>query len=939
VVDLLNQAALISNDSKITILKQVQELIINKDPTLLDNFLDEIIAFQADKSIEVRKFVVGFIEEACKRDIELLLKLIANLNMLLKDDNVNVVKKAILTMTQLYKVALQWMVKSKVISELQEACWELVATMANDIILLLDSDNDGVRTHAIKFVEGLIITLSPRGPDSEVPKRQENDISLEKVPKDHPYIKYNVLWEEGKAALEQLLKFMVHPAISSINLTAALGSLATIARQRPMFMAEVIQAYETLHANLPPTLAKSQVSSVRKNLKLHLLSVLRHPSSGDFQPQITTLLVDLGPQQAEIARSMPSPRDARKRPRDEPDASLKKIKLEPPLGEDDEDKDLEAPTVAVPKAGGQGIVPSDTDITAEFLQPLLTPENVANLVLISMVYLPEAMPASFQATYTPVESAGTEAQIKHLARLMATQMTAAGLGPGVEQTKHLKEEPKEEKTTKAESVVIKRRLSALGQGQAISVLGAQGATSNLLEEEAPQAKRRPEPIMPATQPRLAGAGGRKKVFRLGDVLKPLSDIQLEKLKLGAVRRILRAERAVACSGAAQARVKILASLVTQFEMPVKNEVLAFILEDVRGRLELAFAWLYQEYSAHLGRGGTAGTPERYDQCLIGLLAGLQEKPDQKDGIFTKVVLEAPLITESALEVIRKYCEDESRTYLGMSTLRDLIFKRPSRQFQYLHVLLDLSSHEKDKVRQQALLFIKRLYEKEQLRDYVEKFALNYLQLLVHPNPPSVLFGADKDTEVAAPWTEETIKQCLYLYLALLPLNHKLIHELASVYTEAIADIKRTVLRVIEQPIRGMGMNSPELLLLVENCPKGAETLVTRCLHSLTDKVPGLAEVVKKRRGWWHQGGHQGGGVPPWVPLSELCQPCPQKEVIQALPKLIKLNPIVVKEVFNRLLGTQHGEGSSAVSPLSPGELLVALHNIDSSKCDMKSIIK
>ena len=36
-------------------------------------------------------------------------------------------------------------------------------------------------------------------------------------------------------------------------------------------------------------------------------------------------------------------------------------------------------------------------------------------------------------------------------------------------------------------------------------------------------------------------------------------------------------------------------------------------------------------------------------------------------------------------------------------------------------------------------------------------------------------------------------------------------------------------------IRGMGMNSPELLLLVENCPKGAETLVTRCLHSLTDK--------------------------------------------------------------------------------------------------------
>lgn len=67
-----------------------------------------------------------------------------------------------------------------------------------------------------------------------------------------PRLPADALWEEGKAALEQLLKFMVHPAISSINLTAALGSLATIARQRPMFMAEVIQAYETLHGKTPP---------------------------------------------------------------------------------------------------------------------------------------------------------------------------------------------------------------------------------------------------------------------------------------------------------------------------------------------------------------------------------------------------------------------------------------------------------------------------------------------------------------------------------------------------------------------------------------------------------------------------------------------------------------------------------------------------------------
>ena len=59
--------------------------------------------------------------------------------------------------------------------------------------------------------------------------------------------------------------------------------------------------------------------------------------------------------------------------------------------------------------------------------------------------------------------------------------------------------------------------------------------------------------------------------------------------------------------------------------------------------------------------------------------------------------------------------------------------------------------------------------------------------------------------------------------------------------------------------------------------------------------------------------------------------------MSALPKLIKLNPVVVKEVFNRLLGG-HGDDSYS-SPLSPADLLVTLHNIDPQKCDMKTIIK
>lgn len=42
------------------------------------------------------------------------------------------------------------------------------------------------------------------------------------------------------------------------------------------------------------------------------------------------------------------------------------------------------------------------------------------------------MPAAFQSSYTPIAAAGTESQIRHLSRMIATQLTSMELGPGVE---------------------------------------------------------------------------------------------------------------------------------------------------------------------------------------------------------------------------------------------------------------------------------------------------------------------------------------------------------------------------------------------------------------------------------------------------------------------------------------------------------------------------
>lgn len=79
------------------------------------------------------------------------------------------------------------------------------------------------------------------------------------------------------------------------------------------------------------------------------------------------------------------------------------------------------------------------EVTREDLIPRLKNERVAELVIISMLGLPDKMPGNFQETYTPIAAAGGTAQVSHLARLISAQMTNAGIGVGAEKMEELKQ--------------------------------------------------------------------------------------------------------------------------------------------------------------------------------------------------------------------------------------------------------------------------------------------------------------------------------------------------------------------------------------------------------------------------------------------------------------------------------------------------------------------
>lgn len=66
----------------------------------------------------------------------------------------------------------------------------------------------------------------------------------------------------------------------------------------------------------------------------------------------------------------------------------------------------------------------------------------------------------------------------------------------------------------------------------------------------------------------------------------------EKLLVGAVQRVLKPHQ----SASKLLHQKIITTLATNFNLSVRDVILTYILNDLRSTIDVALAWLFEEYS-------------------------------------------------------------------------------------------------------------------------------------------------------------------------------------------------------------------------------------------------------------------------------------------------------------------------------------------------------
>merc|ERR1712223_1647211 len=603
-------------------------------------------------------------------------------------------------------------------------------------------------------------------------------------------------------------------------------------------------------------------------------------------------------------------------------AEPKAKKAEVDIPDADEDDLEDSSDDSGDEEGGQkSLQESAVDITEKFIKDRLDPALVTELVMRSLPKLPYEIPPHFSSSYTPIDAAGTEGQIKHVSRLLAAQMTSIGIGPGVREVRE------------RGSQIPLPRVESDEEDDDKDDLKFSGGVDPL--EERPKRGKDKVILLPAGTSKKPSA--RTRSLKLSEITTSLPSEQKSGLMLKAAQRIMNSERAALIGGIPTVRSKIISTLGARFSIMSKSALIAYIFQDFNKRIDIAFSWLYEEYCFYQGfhRNSTVlcrrvQDDTEYNSIFCTLIRGVIERTDgkERENLLRRLYLESPIITEDAIELLKSFITMLGSAIVIVNLMKNLVMRRPTKKLNCLHFLLEFCYHEVPEVRKTAITTVLQLHGEKDFKNIIEEYAKMYLKFLLQAAPPDLLFSEDRGRpEIISVWMEDTVRVCLYLFLDLLPKNQALLKDLADVYISAVTkvyamntgkqvSVKSIILRELDDPVSKIPMDSPGLLDLLEldNWMEGSQTLIMKIVNIMTDKSLPSPELVEKIKILYEE------RVDDVRFLIPVLTGLSKNEIIQTLPKLIQQNVAVVKEVFIRLLNTTNG-------PMSPAELLIALHNI------------
>ncbi|KPV75221.1 uncharacterized protein RHOBADRAFT_53229 [Rhodotorula graminis WP1] len=802
------------------------------------------------------------------------------------------------------------------------AWWTRVVNLKTAVLQQWRSGSPGAKVAAVKVLQRIIQTQSNAGTaDPRLARNPEPNLSL--VRANHPFLKIAALEDEANKLLGECITTLFTSASPDL-VGAVVASLATLVKSRPQYVKLVVTSLTNWTPAALAGQGAAQVKSVEKVVRISLSHLVKTSHATSFSTQIADFLA-LQSQRMDAAAL-----EARRARDDE--ASRKRALLASQIddvGGGDSKRRRLNPAASTASEG------TTAAFRAANLNPGTATPSIAELPLDMVVDL---LVATLQNVSAPVLGTAIDTVRRNLPASSSadTHDRPASLPPsapapdvtpapvidplkldlGADELDLRAEVPPE--PARAASEEADDAAAAADQAAAFAATGLAtrpGAGAADMDLAAPL-----EMTLDARHAVVLSA--LKRVCAAGP------DGASDKVWVPLVSRLITRGLEVEADEGERRRAgeggEVERERARRKGDEMREVVFRFVAGDLQGRTELARLWLNEEWYACKRRGIVENRP--YDHWLRKFLEHVGVASSNKDRELLQFLMDLPEIPVDEIYRLEGMAVNADQMQLGFSTLRELVVLRPSVRPAALDVLLGLTTHADKRVRNAAIMTVKKwVPDMRELTPVVHAFALELVERLkVAPPAPKEDEGAvkegeegegvkDKDGEedmkvddeaspapdepkepfalvrggkvvdrLEPPTTLGGVTQHVELLLALCVKEPALLFPLFERYGAMQPFAQDALEELIAPLIRSLGLKHEGLLDLVGRFPAGSDKLMFRVLEIAADKtklpsnVTGLIRQVAAERELDQR----------FYPI--ILPECSKAEVVRWLPHVIKL---------------------------------------------------
>eukprot|EP00871_Galdieria_phlegrea_P000151 jgi/Galph1/1136/GphlegSOOS_G5741.1 len=591
---LLNQiASCTSANEKVELLKSLQELVLYKEPNSLEQVFPLVVEYQRDRIVSVRQSIVEFLTTVCKEREEYLYSVMNSFLLMITDESVTVQRKVVYNVNNLLPVFFNAFCRLYGDENRQRMLLNGLIEIGKTTSRFIFERNEGLALQSLKLVESVIKLFSP----SQSIETSESLYDWLQTKKQEQLV------EELSKVGEQLLQSLLNVfsvGVDDVNFQvkcATLTSLFHLMQERPSLASSIMNVILQLTISEQVALSNAQKVTIRTTLKNHLLSVISvatFKQSPNILQSIEAGLLNMGVDEETIKRTKDSATTSQwRRPPKRPYSST--MRTEEANQEAQENK----------KSRSSSLVPSLSTIEARNIvdtligsQPLTV---LVELVLNNLL----GTPATFDGTNNSSVPSVSHDVAMGRGDIYNDNMTKVKNVQVTEPENNLKQPTV---TTGTANTVSKlTRDPRLDPRLASKLARAASSAPSQIKSESTTKPSEDEPLFSTEKSELdAEKVEDEQIVPLSistTLQKPPSislpnytNEMLDRLAQDACKRILLAEMEAAMGGGSALRLALLGRLLPNCKenQPVYKESIAFIVEKMEERLELAIHWLHGE---------------------------------------------------------------------------------------------------------------------------------------------------------------------------------------------------------------------------------------------------------------------------------------------------------------------------------------------------------